>query len=185
MKYFEPSEDALEVQRIYDFIKSCEKMPIGFSCEVPAYIAFGKLSEILTATNEIKRFAVINHFGSIELYRLRTDSVSKHGIRQAESGDLIGVTNRIIEVCKDYLKSDTDKVNRYAQADISIAHQNRIIQYSYLFRRLGASAVFRNYQGGATIALRDGIEQLIEKDFLTEIENDGTMGAGGKIYQIN
>jgi len=183
MKYFEPSEDALEVQRVYDFVKSCEKMPAGFSCEVTEGVRYNQLQQMIDMMKI--RFVIIDHGDTLELYRLRTDSVSKHGIRQAESGDLIEVTNRIIEVCKDYLKSDTDKVNRYAQADISIAHQNRIIQYSYLFRRLGASAVFRNYPNGATIALREGIEQLIEKDFLTEIENDGTMGAGGKIYQIN
>jgi hypothetical protein len=183
MKYFEPSEYALEIQRAYDFVKSCEKMPAGFSCEVPADICFNHLQKIIDMMR--LKLVIINHDGSMELYRLRTDSVSKHGIRQAESGDLIAVTNRIVEVCVDYLKPDIDKVNRYAQADISIAHQNRIIQYSYLYKRLVQSAVFRHYPNGAKSALIDGIEQLIEKDFLTEIENDGTMGAGGKIYKIN
>ena len=183
MKYFEPSEYALEVQRVYDFVKSCENIPMGFSCEVPENIGIDYLQKVINMLQ--LKLLIINHGESIELYRLRTDSVSKHGIRQAESGDLIGVTKRIMEICQDYLKSDIDKVNRYAQADVSIAHQNRIIQYSYLFRRLAASATFRHYPGSVTIALRDGIEQLVEKDFLTEIENNGTMGAGGKIYQIN
>ena len=183
MKYFEPSENALEVQRVYDFVKSCEKMPDGFSCEVPKGIRYNQLQQMIDMMKI--RFVIIDHGDTLELYRLRTDSVSKYGIRQVESGDLIGVTKRIMEICQDYLKSDIDKVNRYAQADVSIAHQNRIIQYSYLFRRLAASATFRHYPGSVTTALRDGIEQLIEKDFLTEIENDGTMGAGGKIYQIN
>lgn len=75
----------------------------------------------------------------------------------------------IIRVIKDYVKSPYDKIEKYLQTKGQNLHNDKIIPYVYLNKRLAAASVFRLDRAGATIALKRAIQNLVDSDRLKEI----------------
>jgi len=92
-----------------------------------------------------------------------------------ESGDVgstsyeIKQSQEIIRVIRDYIKSDFEKVEKYLQTKSRKLHDDKIIPYVYLNKRLAAASVFRLDKAGATIAMKRAIQNLVDSDRIKEI----------------
>jgi len=75
----------------------------------------------------------------------------------------------IIRVIKDYIVSPYEKVEKYIQFKSTKMHQDRIIPYIYIQRRLIAAAAFRNDKSGATVSMKRAIQNLIDSDRIKEL----------------
>lgn len=76
----------------------------------------------------------------------------------------------IIRIIKDYTKSTYENANveKYAPNSIRM-HQDKVIPYVYIQRRLVAAAAFRNDKGGPTIAIKRAIQNLVDSDRIKEL----------------
>lgn len=75
----------------------------------------------------------------------------------------------IIRVIRDYVKSPYDKVEKYMQFKSPKMHDDKIIAYGYLNKRLSAVAAFRLDKAGATFAIKRTIQNLIDADRIREV----------------
>ena len=75
----------------------------------------------------------------------------------------------ILRVIKDYITSPYDRVEKYLQFKSQPMHNDKVIPYSYLNKRLVAAAAFRNDRAGATIAMKRAIQNLIDADRMKEL----------------
>jgi len=86
---------------------------------------------------------------------------SSHELKQAKE---------IIRVIKDYHKFEYQKVQKYVSDKWSPQmHQDKVIPYVYLNKRLTAASVFRLDRSGATVALKRAIQNLVDNDRLKEL----------------
>ncbi len=86
---------------------------------------------------------------------------SSHEIKQAKE---------IIRIIKEYTNLDYAKVQKYVSDKWSLQmHQDKVIPYVYLNKRLTAASVFRLDRAGATIALKRAIQNLVDSDRLKEL----------------
>lgn len=76
-------------------------------------------------------------------------------------------TLEIVRVIKEYLKSDWEKVAKYAGC--RTLFDAKIVTYAYLSRRLMTNAAFRNDRLGATNAIKRAIQIMLDSDKLREI----------------
>ncbi len=76
----------------------------------------------------------------------------------------------IIRVIKDYVNLPYESVEKYIQLKSSKIHNDKVIPYIYLNKRLSAVAAFRNdTKTGATNALKRAIQNLIDTDRIKEL----------------
>lgn len=75
----------------------------------------------------------------------------------------------IVRVIKDYVKSDFEKVQKYMQTKSKPLHDDKVIPYVYLNKRLAAASVFRLDKAGATVAMKRAIQTLVDSDRLAEL----------------
>lgn len=73
----------------------------------------------------------------------------------------------ILRTCAEYLTAEYRDVKNYG-VDACL-HEARIIPHSYITRRLGATAIFRNDKMGATAAFKRTIQGLIDAGDLKEV----------------
>jgi hypothetical protein len=77
--------------------------------------------------------------------------------------------NEIIRVIKEYVKSPYDKVEKYMQYKSQPMHNDKVVAYGYLNKRLVAAAAFRNDRAGATFAIKRALQNLVDSDRLKEL----------------
>lgn len=75
----------------------------------------------------------------------------------------------IIRVIKDYYKLPYESVSKYMQPANPVLHQDRVVPYVYIQRRLIAAAAFRNDKSGATFAMKRAIQNLVDADRIKEL----------------
>jgi len=68
---------------------------------------------------------------------------------------------------KEYVISDWEKIVKYVTT--KNLHAHKIIPYTYIQRRLVASAAFKNDRAGATFSIKRSIQVLIDSDKIREI----------------
>lgn len=85
---------------------------------------------------------------------------NSHEVKQA---------HEIIRVIRDYIASDYEKVSKYMQFKSQPMHNDKVIPYGYLNKRLAAVAAFRLDKAGATFAIKRTIQNLIDGDRIKEI----------------
>jgi len=88
----------------------------------------------------------------------------------------IGVDNdetkqlaKAVSTIKDYVVSPWSEVAKYAGESAGRLHQEKIIAYSYIQRRLASVAVFRKDRQGATGAIKRTLKTLTERGDLQEV----------------
>lgn len=86
--------------------------------------------------------------------------VSSYEIKQGQE---------IVRVIKEYVKSEYSKVEKYLQNKSERMHNDKIIPYVYLNKRLAAASVFRLDKAGATFAMKRAIQTLVDSDRLAEL----------------
>ncbi len=92
-----------------------------------------------------------------------------------ESGEIgstsheIKQSKEIIRVIKDYIRSDFSKVEKYLQVKSQKLHDDKVIPYVYLNKRLAAASVFRLDRAGATVAMKRAIQTLVDSDRISEL----------------
>jgi hypothetical protein len=77
--------------------------------------------------------------------------------------------NEIIRVISDYVKSPYEKAEKYMQFKSPQMHNDKVIPYGYLNKRLAAVAAFRNDKAQATFAIKRAIQNLIDADRIKEL----------------
>lgn len=75
----------------------------------------------------------------------------------------------IIRVIKDYISSPYEKIEKYCQFKSPQMHNDKVIPYGYLNKRLVAVAAFRNDKAQATFAIKRAIQNLIDADRVKEV----------------
>jgi len=85
---------------------------------------------------------------------------NSHEVKQA---------GEIIRAIKNYIRSPYEDVQKYMQFKSPKMHQDGIIPYGYLNKRLVAVAAFRNDKSGATFAIKRTIQNLIDGDRIKEL----------------
>lgn len=75
---------------------------------------------------------------------------------------------KLIECCKSYIVEPWSKVSGY-RVGTSQLHSERIIPYSYLHKRLGQAAAFRNDRKGPTMALKNILKTMVERGDMQEL----------------
>lgn len=90
------------------------------------------------------------------------------------------IENRLLSLIKQWLQNP-GVVTKYNINEKLYAA--RFIEKSYLQRRTAATSLFKKYQGGATRALKDGIQQLLDRGTLVEVAPGQvhTVTDGGKM----
>jgi hypothetical protein len=75
----------------------------------------------------------------------------------------------IIRMIKEYVYSPYDKVEKYIQFKSQPMHNDKVIPYIYLNKRLAPISSFRNDKAGATVAIKRAIQNLVDADRLKEL----------------
>ncbi len=75
----------------------------------------------------------------------------------------------ILRVIKDYIVSPYERVEKYMQFKSQPMHNDKVIPYAYLNKRLAAASAFRNDKSGATIAMKRAIQNLVDADRMREL----------------
>jgi hypothetical protein len=83
-----------------------------------------------------------------------------HEVKQAQE---------IIRMIKDYNTGSYTTIAKYIDAKCEKLHVDKIIPYSYLSRRLIATASFRLDKAGSTIAIKRAIQNLVDTDRIKEL----------------
>lgn len=96
----------------------------------------------------------------------------------------------ILRITKEYIMGDWSYTQKYAEKSdkARILHENHIITYAYLSRRLIANAAFKNDRIGATNAIRRCLQILTDRDCFREIsraELTNKFGSTQKAYVIS
>jgi hypothetical protein len=76
--------------------------------------------------------------------------------------------NDIIRIMIEYCTRDWKSIDKY-KLDIEKLHNDKVVPYSYLSRRLGDTASFRNDKNGPTAAMKRTIQNLIDSNKIIEI----------------
>jgi hypothetical protein len=61
------------------------------------------------------------------------------------------------------------RLKSICKTNLRLLHNDKIIPYVYLNKRLAAASVFRLDRNGATIALKRAIQTLVDSDRLAEL----------------
>ncbi len=75
----------------------------------------------------------------------------------------------IVRAIKNYIISPYDQVQKYMQFKSPQMHNDKVVPYGYLNKRLVAVAAFRNDRAGATFAIKRTIQNLIDSDRIKEL----------------
>ena len=75
----------------------------------------------------------------------------------------------IVRAIKNYVVSPYEQVEKYMQFKSPQMHNDKVIAYGYLNKRLVAVAAFRNDKAGATFAIKRTIQNLIDSDRIKEM----------------
>lgn len=92
-----------------------------------------------------------------------------------EAGDIGGnsyeikQSNEIVRMIKEFVSVPYDQVSKYMPPKSNQLHSDKIIPYSYLSKRLIATAVFRTDKNGSTFAIKRAIQNLIDGDRIKEL----------------
>ncbi len=78
-------------------------------------------------------------------------------------------SNEIVRMIKDYTTASYETISKYMPPKCTILHNDKIIPYAYLSRRLIATSVFRTDKAGATIAIKRAIQNLVDSDRIKEL----------------
>jgi len=75
----------------------------------------------------------------------------------------------IIRIIKDYAYLPYDKLEKYIQFKSPQMHQDKVIPYVYLNKRLSPLSAFRNDKAGPTVAVKRAIQNLVDSDRIKEL----------------
>lgn len=97
-------------------------------------------------------------------------------------------TNEIIRMIRDYLVLPYDKVEKYIQFKSPQMHQDRVIPYVYLNKRLAPLGAFKSDRAGATVAVKRAIQNLVDSDRIKEISKiyaNDKYGTSQRCFVVN
>ncbi len=94
--------------------------------------------------------------------RFEAGEIGNNSFEVKQSGE-------IIRVVRDYVRLPYDKVEKYLQFKSPQMHQDKVIPYGYLNKRLVAVAAFRNDKAGGTFAIKRTIQTLVDSDRIREL----------------
>lgn len=75
----------------------------------------------------------------------------------------------LIRMLKDYVTLPYEKVEKYCQFKSPQMHQDKVIPYIYLNKRLSPASSFKNDKSGGTIAIKRAIQNLVDSDRIKEL----------------
>jgi hypothetical protein len=75
----------------------------------------------------------------------------------------------IVRMIKEYVSSPYNKVEKYIQFKSQPMHQDKVIPYVYLNKRLSPIGVFKNDRAGPTVAIKRAIQNLVDADRIREV----------------
>lgn len=94
--------------------------------------------------------------------------------------------NEVIRVVRDYMVKPWSEVQKYSTSP-ALLHNERILPFSYVSRRLAAVAIFRKDKRGASKAIEIAIKTLCDRGDLQEVSRatlSKTYGTTAKCYMV-
>lgn len=95
--------------------------------------------------------------------------------------------NEVIRICRDYMVKPWSEVQKYSSSPASL-HNERILPFSYVSRRLAAVAIFRKDKRGASKAIEVSIKTLCDRGDLQEVSRATLAkdyGTTAKCYMVS
>lgn len=156
----------------YELSLPINELEIGQSFDIPKAhpVTFERLKiYALRHSKQAKRFIVKDWGESLEIGRTAdyADTAKFYTIETAET-----CRDATLNAIDRYKIGTVESLKGYEVVTAEM-HDNRIIPYGFLQRRLSQLAVFRKAEGGATAKLKEVIAELIECGELTLISGDG------------
>lgn len=149
--------------------------------KMAALIAVGNNPYDPTITGDVAQWA-INLITSDVRNLLNRFDAGEIGIDNDETKQMA----KVIEAVKDYVTKAWSEVQKYSTSPASM-HNERIIPFSYISRKLSAVAVFRKDRSGSANAINRAIKTLIDRGDLQEV-NRATLskdhGTTARSYMI-
>lgn len=78
----------------------------------------------------------------------------------------------VIRIIKEYVTMPWDEVYKYCVTKDTKLHEEKVIPYGYISKRLIAVASFRNDKMGATNSIKRTLQILIDRDYIQEVSRD-------------
>ena len=127
-------------------------------------------------SNKEKRIVVIEHPTVFEIARIEDHMdlrfFYKTIVNENKEVSAIDETQQVVltkRAIKSYIVAPWSSLTSYCVGIPQVLHQERIVPYAYLQRKLSCIAVFRKDPIGATSALNRAIKFLINESVLSEI----------------
>lgn len=114
-------------------------------------------------TDEMAQWAIDVVLKDVNLMLKRFD-LGDIGTNNEETKQLV----KLMETIKNYIIEPWSKIQSYKVGTATL-HSERIIPYSYLHKRLGQIAAFRNDRKGPTQALKVALKTMIERGDIQEL----------------
>ena len=77
--------------------------------------------------------------------------------------------NEIIRMIRDYISFPYNRIEKYLQFKSEKMHNDKVIPYIYLNKRLTPLTAFQHDKAGATIAIKRTIQNLVDSDRVSEL----------------
>ena len=93
----------------------------------------------------------------------------------------------VLRIIKEYVNDPWLEVLKYCTAKDNKLHEDKVIPYGYISKRLIAVAAFRNDRVGATNAIKRTLQILIDRDYIQEVSREQLkqkFGTTQKSYMI-
>lgn len=164
---------------LYDFDKYADGRINGSTKEVirqlwnRAHIKVLKLSALI-AVGEDFNFPTINEAAMNWAANLVCADIAALTER-FEAGEIgsnsfeVKQAHEIIRVIRDYCKFSYEDCKADKYSKLQNLHNDKVIPYAYIQRRLVASAAFRNDKATATFAIKRAIQNLVDADRIKEL----------------
>lgn len=80
--------------------------------------------------------------------------------------------DEIIKVIKEYLKSSWESIAKNCSSKDEKLHQERVVPYAYISKKLISNACFRTDRMGSTFALKRALQIMLDRDYINELSRE-------------
>lgn len=183
------------IQRMQTIVAPLEELEVNKCFALPkGELSFSVIEDFLEDASKGKRvYVVVEHESGFEVARLPDGSNRKLFYKQTRpvvslqcgqgEGDYAATCLRIVS---EYAESTFEDVDKYKSVSKQMKDEG-IISHSYIQRRLGAVALFKNAVEGSTAAIKRGTAALVENGKLEEVPDGvakNVFETSAKLYKI-
>lgn len=183
------------IQRMQTIVAPLEELEVNKCFALPkGELSFSVIEDFLEDASKGKRvYVVVEHESGFEVARLPDGSNRKLFYKQTRpvvsvqcGHDENEYAAACLRIVGEYANATFEEVNKYKSVTKQMKDEG-VISHSYIQRRLGAVALFKNSTEGATVAIKRGSAVLVESGKLEEVPDNvakNVFESSAKLYKI-